>query len=368
MSPDEIFALATHARREGHAFEAQGTPEALADALRCYERAIGALRSLPVADPRARHGLALALMNRGNALQRQRNEASLAAAVQCYDEAIAFFRTLPLAANPDLRNSLGAAWMNRGHALLVQADASALVEAVRSQREAVAILRTVPLEAHPSHRVNLTGALMNEANALLVTDDPFTAADRARDAIAVAQPGESVDALLADLALKARRALCEAIGRLLARPGEGAEKIDALADEASDVVDAGLALARHWETRGSPHLRPIAVRLYRFGAELYRLHLPDFLAEFLLEHIDPEHAAGAVAGDEELYAIAFAALNAARQDLETRRTVFVQTPETARLLERWQTLREAETRLTALRDRHLPEISKSSSIPPAGRT
>jgi tetratricopeptide (TPR) repeat protein len=367
MSPDEIFALATHARREGHAFEAQGTPDALAEALRCYERAIGALRSLPIADPRARHGLALALMNRGNALQRQRTEASLAAAVQCYDEAIAFFRTLPLAANPDLRNSLGAAWMNRGHALLVQPDAPALAEAVRSQREAVAILRTVPLDAHPSHRVNLAGSLMNEANALLLVDDPATAADRARDAIGVAQPGESADALLADLGLKARRALCEAIGRLLARPGESAERVDALADEASDVVDAGLALTRHWETRGMPHLRPVAVRLYRFGAELHRLHLPDFLAEFLLEHIDPEHAAGAVADDGELYAIAFDALNAARQDLETRRTVFLQTPDTARLLERWQTLREAETRLAALRERHLPKTANSGA-PPAGRT
>lgn len=366
MSPAEILALATRHRREGHAFEAQATPESLTAALQCYERAITTLRALPLADPQVRHELALATMNRANAFQRQHTEASLAAAVRCYDEAIAFFRTLPLDANPDARNSLGAAWMNRGHAFFVRGDATSLVEAVRSQREAVALLRTLPLEAHRSHRINLAAALMNEANTLILLDDAATAATLARESVDAARPGESEDPVLADIGLKARRALCGAIGRLLARAGETPERLDALADEASDVVDDGLALARHWETHGAPHLRAVGTRLYRFGAELYRVHLPDFLAEFLLEHIDPQRATGAITDAAELHAIAAHAIATARQDLEARRTVFLETPETARLIDRLRDLREADARLAELRRTHLP--TTANTVPRAETT
>jgi hypothetical protein len=46
--------------------------------------------------------------------------------------------------------------------------------------------------------------------------------------------------------------------------------------------------------------------------------------------------------------------------------VFVASPETARLLERLRDLREADARLTELRRRHLPAVSKSA--PPEDRT
>lgn len=357
MTPAETLALAAQHLREGQSLEARPTADSLAAALRCYEQALTLLRTLPLAQPEVRHHLAITSMNRGNALQRLNSPTALANSVQAYDEAIAFFRTLPLDQHPELRNSLGAAWMNRGHALYLQADPARVAEAVRSQAEAVTTLRTLPLDSDRSFRLNLAAAWMNQANALLALDDDQPAADAAREALIIAAPGESQDPLLADIALKARRARCEAIGRLLFRAARRGESTDSLADEASDLVDEGLALARRWEARGETRFRPISTRLFRFGAQLYRMHLPDFLAEFLLEHIDPDRSAGAMSNTSEFYEMAAEALTIARQDLENRRTVFLDTPETMQLLERLRDLRAAQARLTELRSRHCSTAS-----------
>lgn len=353
MSPADTFAQATQLLRDGQALETQATAEALAAAVRCYEQSLTLLRTLPLAHAEVRHQLAIVSMNRANALQRQNSPVTLAAAVHGYDEAIAFLRTLPLEQSADVRNTLGAAWMNRGHALFLQADPAHVAEAVRSQGEAVAILRTLPLDQNRSFRLNLAAAWMNQANALLALDDDQPAAAAAREAMLIAAAAEANDPLLADIGLKARRARCEAIGRLLYTATRRRESTDALADEASDLVDEGLALARRWEVRGETRFRHVASRLFRFGAQLYRLHLPDFLAEFLLEHVDPDRSTGAMSETGECYDIATEALTAARQDLESRRTVFLDTPETAQLLERLRDLRAAESRLNQLRARHL---------------
>ncbi len=341
--------------RDGQALESRPSPETLPAALRHYEQAIALLRTLPVAQPEVRHQLALAAMNRGNALQRHNTPETLDRAIQAYDEAIAFFRTLPLDAQPDARNSLGAAWMNRGHAFHLKNEAAALAESVRSQQEAIAILGTLPLEAHPSFRLNLAAAWMNQANALLAIDEDDRAAEAARESTSLAAPFERQQPALADVALKARRACCEAIGRLLYRSSRRSEPTDALADEASDLVDDGLAVARHWEALGVPHFRATAMRLYAFGAQLYRLHLPDFLAEFLLEHLDPDHSPGAMSSSPDLHFIASDTLAQAKLDLESRQQVFLDTPQTGRLLDRLRSFREADTRLAALRARFLPQ-------------
>jgi len=355
MSPADTFAQVSQLMRDGQALESRPSPESLPEAVRLYEQAISLLRTLPLSETNVRHQLALAAMNRGNALQRQNTPESIDRALQAYDEAIAFFRTLPLDEHPDARNSLGAAWMNRGHAYHLKADPAATVESVRSQEEAIAVLRTLPLDAHPSFRVNLAAAWMNQANALLAIDEDDRADAAGREAIALTTPLEQQQPALADIGLKARRARCEAIGRILYRSSRRGEPTESLADEASDLVDDGLALARRWEADGFPHFRATATRLYAFGAQLYRLHLPDFLAEFLLEHLDPEQSRGAMSGSPDLYFIAADTLTQAKLDLESRHQIFLDTPETARLLDRLRTFREAETRLTSLRTRFLSQ-------------
>lgn len=351
MQLSELLAHADTFLREGHALESTATPAAFADALRRYDAAIAMLHS-PVLLPHepVRAGLAVLCMNRGNVLQRQ---GAFADSIRAYDEAIAFFRTLPLDAHHGYRNSLGAAWMNRGHAHLLIGEPAALAEAARSQREALDLLRTLPLDADRSYGINLAAASLNLANILLALGEPSRALDAAHQATLAAIPGEDSDPNFADVSLKARRASCEALGHLIARGSTQNEPIEAFADEASDVVDDALALARRWEARGLPVFRPIAARLFRFGAQLYAAHLPDFLAEFVLEHLDPARSAGAMPGTQEFYLAAAEAISRARADLETRRTVFIDSPETTRLLERLRDLRAAEQRLAELHARHV---------------
>ncbi len=352
MSPDETFALAASMLARGQALENENPP-ALPDALRHYDQALAALRSLPLSDESVRRDLAVALMNRGNALQRQDAPETICSAIRSYDDAIAFFRSLPLDRHASYRNALGAAWMNRGHALHRLPDPDSLAESVRSHDEAIALLRTLPLAEDRSYPINLAAAWMNQAHALLLGGDFSRALTAARESLAVTAPAEDSDPALADIGLKARRAWCEAAGQHLAAPGADALATESLADEASDMVDDGLALARKWESRGLPVFRPIAARLFRFGAQLYAAHLPDFLAEFLLEHIDPTRASGAMPHLEEFYLVADGALSRARQELVNRRTVFLETPETLQLLERLRALRSAEARLAELRAQHL---------------
>jgi hypothetical protein len=352
VNPADTLARADAIIVEGQTLEAPGTPAAITAALRCYDAAIALLRAAnPPAHELLRHQLARAWMNRANALQRRPAPAD---AIAAYDEAIALFRTLPLDRTPGYRNNLAAAWMNRGHALQATDDPAQLAESARSLETALDLFRTLPLDTDPSHRINLAAASLNLAHVRLLLADSARALAAARKAAAIAAPGQENNPALADIALKAHRAACDAIGRLLVHADAQHEPADALADEASDIVDDALALARRWEARGVPLFRPIAARLFRFGAQLYAVHLPDFLAEFVLEHLDPARSLGAMPFDEEFHLAAAEALARARNDLAAQRTVFLESPETTRLLQRLHDLRDAEARLTELRHTHLP--------------
>lgn len=353
MSVEETFAHVGSCIRAGQSLETQGTPESLVGAIRNYEEAIAHLRSQPDASERVRAALGIALMNRGNALQKQFTPAALMAAVSAYDDAIVHLRTLPLDRSAHDRNTLGAAWMNRGHAQLARAEPDSVVASIHSFREAIGVLRTLPPDGPISFRMNLAAAWMNEANALLKVQEPVQALDSAVAAIAVTAPHEKTDCILADIGLKARRAGCEALGHRLFVASQRGEPTKEWGDQASDLVDEGLALARHWESQGQQQFRYISARLFRFGTQLYAVHSPGFLAEFILEHLDPEISPGAMAGTEEFHVIAAETLRRALQDLGTRRAPFLDTPETARLLQRFRDLRAAELRLEELRTQHL---------------
>jgi hypothetical protein len=59
-----------------------------------------------------------------------------------------------------------------------------------------------------------------------------------------------------------------------------------------------------------------------------------------------------MAGIEEFHVIASETLRRALQELEARRAAFLDTPETARLLQRFRDLRAASLRLEELRAQH----------------
>lgn len=349
MSSDRALTDRTQASdwlRRGQALESQGSAEAVASALTCYEQAALLLRPLPAGE--VARELGVAHMNRGNALQKL---GRVGDSVSAYDEAIA---CLQAPANSDLsaRNSLGAAWMNRGYVLLRETSPEARVESIRSQDEAIAILQTLPTDGHPSHRFNLAGAWLNRAQALLASQQPDIAAARAgaATALGLVQPLERTAPLAANLALMARHALCTAAAGHLQ---EGATQESLAA--ASDPVDAAMELVRHWEQQRPGAFRPLAIALYRFGAQFYLSHQPQFLAEFLLETLDPERSAGAIADEPELHAIAGQALARARADHYNRRLSAPIGEQAGRLQEIAESLAAGETRLAALRPAGAPQ-------------
>lgn len=340
--------------RRGQACEAKNTEAALIEAVRCYDEAIALLRSVkPNAGESTGRDLGVAWMNRGNALQKQATPASLAAALSAYDEAIALLRALRVDCTDSLspRNSLGAAWMNRGLVLHRQATAESIAGAVHSQREAVSTLQGLPRDQASWYRNNLAAAWMNLANALLdstLSDRLAEARAAARESLAVVVAEETTDPVAAELGLKARRVWCDAIGQLLVA-NTTALSPDALAAEAGDAVDDALALARRWETRGVRSFRPVAARLFYFGAQLCRLHQPQFLAEFLLEHLDPVRTPDARPEASGLE-VAAAAVTQALRDLQDRQErLIVGNPETDRQVRIWRTLKSAEVRIAELR-------------------
>lgn len=262
-------------------------------------------------------------MNRGHALMLQGDTPGLTAALDAYNEAVSRLRPLvPAADDASWTVSLAAALMNRGwllHRLHGTAQATLALEAYA---EAAALLRPLAsspelrsqdsdLRISPWPRRNLAGVLLNRAHLLLDLGQLNEARTAAAEALSLSIPHERADTVDADLALKARRAVCDALGRLIVAPGADQE---AIAREASDLVDDGLALARHWTAQGAAQPRELALRLFRFGAQLYRFHQPHFLAEFLAENLGTR--------DPELVAIAREAIDAALADAP-RDTVFL---------------------------------------------
>ncbi len=335
----------------GQALEARQTPDALAEAVRSYEVAITLLRPAVANGTATPHTLAVAWMNRGNALHQLATPADLAAAVASYDETITLLRPAPADDLP-ARNTLGAAWMNRGLAAHRQATPVSILDAVRSHAEAIAVLSSLPLEENPIFRRNLAAALLNQANALLDTGKTElleSALSASRSALELATPTETTALESADLAFKARRVLCDALGHLLTIHESAHLPLQPLTTEASDTVDAGLTLARHWETQGILYFRPIAIRLFRFGTQLYRFNQPHFLAEFILENLDPEISAGSLPVEGEFHTIAIEAITRSLDTMRRQPGLMFDHPDNDRRLQTWRDLKSAEARLAKLR-------------------
>lgn len=353
-APQYDFTPIADALRRGQQHE--GRTE-LAAALACYEEALTLLRRLPLAHPEVRRLLGVTWMNRGNALQKQqvlRNAAAATAgesspgrtentdtpnpaeAIIAYEEAIGFFETLPFDTDPLCLNHLGAAWLNRGHALLA---ADNYAGAAESFERAIPLLQQLPLEADPSFRLNLAGAWTNLAHATLLAS-PERSCFGARAAMDIVAAEAKTKLGFAAMSLRARRALVTALGELLQRPGAPGE----LATEATDAIDDGLALARHWETHGDTQLRPLAARLFRLGAQVYRIHQPHFLAEFVLENLaHPSYAA-----DPVFRTTAEEAITRALAELQRPQLLVAGSPDAEKLLTAARSLRAAQQHLSTL--------------------
>jgi tetratricopeptide (TPR) repeat protein len=289
--------------------------------------------------------LGVAWMNRGHALQQA---GRLLDAIAAYEQAIQSLQTLPHGQNPAWANSLGAALMNHGQ-LLHRTHGTTRAAAARADfDEAAAILRPLILRIEnreskienspsPWPRRNLAGTLLNRANLLLDLSQPTAAITAAREAVTLSRPHERTDPVDADVALKARRAVCDALGQLLVAPGADQE---ALAAEASDLVDDALALIRHWSAEGVTAFQPLAERFFRYGTQLYRFHQPHFLAEFIVENLPLTN--------RTLHTIALEAIDSALAD-QPRPGTFLTLNDSVseRRVQAWRELEALRTRLPA---------------------
>ncbi|MBL9215783.1 MAG: hypothetical protein JNG83_09945 [Opitutaceae bacterium] len=290
--------------------------------------------AVPPDSAQARRDGGVAAMNRGFALLQA---GQLPAAVAAYDEAVALLRAAAPAGPADWTVSLAAALMNRGQLLHRASGLAAADQARAAFDEAVALLEPRLPGDSPWIRRNLAGTLLNRATLALDLADPARARADAGAALTLAAPQARADRVDAELALKSARALGGALGRLLAAPDADAES---LAAELSDVVDDALALVRHWRDRGELAFAPIEVRLFRLGAQLYRLHQPHFLAEFIREH--------PVGADETLRGIALEQVEAALRAPPRAGFLVAGDPASERQLAVWRELAALREQLARL--------------------
>ncbi len=363
-------------------------PDAVVQGLHSLDQAILRLRTVTDREG-ADEGMAIAWMNRGSGLFRLESREALAEAVRSYDQAIELLERAP----ERMRNALGASWMNRGVGLMnlehvtetKEATAARLAEAVKSLEKAIAVLE--PLASNePAAQHNLASTWSNLGMLRARLEDPAGAVAAHRNAVDLFRPlatggapgevfelaarlynlgqacgaaGDTREALAAgrealvhaalvetrdpqamELVLRIRHALCVVLGGQLAASRTKAEDPDrgARLEEAGDLVEDGLAAlkAQGPSTEG---VAAAGARLYEFGAWLYRTQQPQFLGEFLLDHL----------GEDKMRAqIAAAAVQAARQAFVQRGFNDSTHGGMDRVLDILQELGEVETKVKAL--------------------
>lgn len=352
-APRRLLAAAWSLRARLYA-EAD-TSQSPAEILRACGEAVACLRTTPEdADLQVRADLAIALHQLGNAHQQCDTDAERAEAIANYDEALNVLRALPPESATGLRALLGAVWLNRGAAFAQADDRSSGGEALHSFDEAIAALRTIAEDLPPPLRVNLATAWMNRAHVVLRLRADIAGATEAREAtreaLTLIADQERDNLVAAEIGWKARHLACRAVGVLLAaQPAPATASQPDLSAAAADLAEDGLALARHWLHRKAPVPLGFVHDLFRFGAQMYLSQQLHFLAEYVLENLDPETSADALPWHPALHAVAADAVARALHHLERPQFQSVDAPDADRRIQSLHDLRHAASRLEELR-------------------
>jgi tetratricopeptide (TPR) repeat protein len=350
--PDDMNQLANLWTNRGMTLLDDGSTAALTSALPCFERAIELRKELPLErNPQFTWGLSAAWMNAADVLTRLGRPDQVSRALRSYDEAIALLHRMPLDAHPTFRARLAVAWMNRGLAAAAQSAPEATEEALRCFGESIKQLPSTGAPLHPEQIRVLSCAHLNHGHALLNqrSPQPALARDDAFAAQRLVEEFEKREVLAALIGLQSRHLLCRAIAFLV----DLGQVPEDWITETTDAVDEGMALARHWRQLGETCLREMETQLFRFGALIYRMCQPHFLAEFVLECMDPELFPGAPAADEGMHHIATDAIWSIIVDINAQFQADPSAANQARLEERLGEVQEAEKRLTELRMQHV---------------
>ncbi|MFC7338328.1 hypothetical protein ACFQY0_14135 [Haloferula chungangensis] len=297
-------------------------------ALEDFEEAIRIRLTLPLEDdPIFPWGLSAGWINRGDVLAR---DGRFSEAVTSYDEGIAVLGRLEESRAVKCR--LAVAWGNRGLALEAMGQSD---EARQSFGRGVV--------DEPEDDAQRLHSAVARVHLSRVVEDRKLAISEAEQALDLVRELESQDVLAAETGLKARHQLC---GRLCEELEAGVREGDWIA-RVTDRVEEALVLERFWERRGVKSLRSVAADLFRLGLRVYRVCQPHFLAEFVLDAMDPERSPGAPWEDLSFQGAAAVALRTAIDD-GAERGVWNAAERGERELAIIGTLRAADQRLAEL--------------------
>jgi hypothetical protein len=339
--------LASEWMHRGMALAEEGSPANLEEAIHCFDEAIALRSTLPLDEnPWFRYGLSAGWINRGDAEGRLETQERLQKAILSYDEALRLLRDLPLAENPLYPRRLAIMWVNRG-AALQKLSAAGGIKAVRCFEEALCVLQGDAAIAIADLPLLQAGAWTNLAGALLfcADDSEEKIRDAVQKALALVEDSEGADLVAAQTSFQARHILCRLAVRLLAKENSLSQEV---IEEATDAADGATALARHWESQGEERFREAAREIFCFGCRIYQAGQPRFLAEYVLECLDPEKSQGAFALEPKIFQAATAAIWAAADQIQRDGFSFVSTPEFERTLSALRELRATEDRLKLL--------------------
>lgn len=326
--------------------------EQLREAIHCFDQAIELRRQLPLGEnPEFRYALAAGLINRGEALSMLGDAENAAEAVKSHSEAIELLQLLPPDGNALHLKRLAIAWINRGVALEIQGDAPALAEAVSSFQKAIDLLENSPHAADPQFAFVMAGARINHGNTLLRSSGDSAApaaCESAEKALSLLAGSDPRDQAAAGAGFKARHVLCRSLVAMLAAapPGDESTRLD-LTGRITDAVEEGLRMQRDWEKAGVTAFRPLATQLFQVGTLVYERSQPQFLADFLLDYLDPERPTCIVPVDKAWLAFADESLARVRGQFPVSDFQFLATEEGRRGLEILARLTAAREKLKA---------------------
>lgn len=348
-SPDDRNAVAKVWMKRGIALLSANNPAVLPEALNCFDQALAIRRELPFADSAwFRWLLTACWMNRGDVLTRLGNPADLTAAVQSFDEAIFHLQKLPLEKDPQYRGRLALAWMNRSLALRAQATPESLHTALLSLDQGKIVIAESVAACLPVNTALLPTLLLNRAALLLEVSPPRMqeAMQVAEETLTWSQPTEHLTLQSAEIGLKARHIFCHAVAMLLETPPVDTRRADDWIIQATDKVDQSMHLTARWERQGMPeHFRVLRRELFRYGCSLLLAYQPHFMAEFLLDVLDPGQGSPLLAKADDLYQAGLEALDMAAAELRRRGPLDLGLQKMDRLIEVLESLSQAAQRI-----------------------
>lgn len=355
-APEARNAEAKVWMKRGIALLSADNPAALPEALDCFHHALAIRRELPYESSSFYRWLLTACwMNLGDVQTRLGTPAHLASAVQSFDEAIHHLQHLPLDEDPQYRSRLALAWMNRSLALRAQATPESRSEALECLSHAQRTLDESATPGRPLGNSMLCTLLVNRAALLLEVSPPrmHEAMHAAEEALEMCRSTEHHVLQSAELGLKARHIFCHAVAMLLEIPPVDTTRADDWIHQATDKVDEAMHLTASWEKPGMPgHFHALRHELFHFGCSLLLAYQPHFMAEFLLDVLDPENGSSLLARDQALCQAGLQALNLAAEELRRRGPLDLGLQGMDRLLAVLESLSQAAGRIKMRSEQH----------------